>query len=249
MTTKIELGSMLVVVDGRAAKLFRRGRDGKFSPRHLTFYFEPQGAAYTPHVTDPRKPPGERRTFLPRIGAARLVEVMRGIGDDIGYTWVSKSRHVELRALQDENWLVLFPKDDTVQSVIKALKVRDGRYRLKRSPMTEFFLMMLDESIEPLDLEEQTPPNQPLLAIRAKDDDAFDSTYLSHYPRGLNGPPGWYATPRDWLGPDDEVFTEIMFRHLPREFWEGFRQAARLLGLPFDEQRVAADLARYRPRD
>lgn len=250
MTTKIEFGNILAAVNRQAVQFFWRGRGGRFTPRHLSVFFQPversQGLVYTLHVTDPRKPPSKRRIFLPEIPADRLVAVMNGIGDDIARVWVSKSRHVELQVLQDGDWLILLPGKDTAEYIIDALKVRDGRYRFKRSPVIDLFFKMLDDSVEPLDLDGLPPPEQPLVAIRLNEDDMLEMIYVSYYPHGLEGPPGWYVTPMDWLGHDDEVFKEVIFRHLPVEFWDGFRKAARLLGLLFDQERVAADLAKYR---
>lgn len=254
MTIRIEFGDILLAFNKKSLQLFARGRLGKFWPKHLTFHLEPTagrgGAAYTPHVTDPRALGHRRRLFLERIPVASFKRVMDAIGEDMRKAWAARTRHVELQALRETGWIVSIITPDSVESWAKAFEVSRGRYRFRPAVLPQLVLdQMVERGIDPAELEVSPPDARAtVVAMRVDEveDDRLDGAFLWHFPAGLNGPPGWYMTPTDWTGPNHEVIDEIMARHVPHTFWNGMRTVALKLGLPFGEERLDAMFAKYR---
>lgn len=201
-------------------------REARFRGRHFTLLGDDE--FLSPHVTQPR---GRFwRKFLPKVPVARFQTFFEGVGEDLFDTWCNASLPTTPETLAEDDWVLLGTDDRMLAEHLRREIGRDGAFTFRPQSVLGLWDALIDSADTPLKLHDLSDVRRPLMAVRVSEDAELESKLLSHYPHGLRGgPPGWYATPRDWL--HDEHFLHILRRRGGRGLFDAMAQVQRLLGI------------------
>lgn len=226
---KIKMGPLWIEFGPNRLVFGPRGRH--FLGRHFTLLGDDE--VLRPHVTQPR---GRFwREFLPKVPVAAFQKFFDGMGEDLFDLWCEASVPTTPEELAEADWVLLGTDDEMIVEHFNRDVGRDGSFTFRRKSALDFWDALVDTAESPIKVHDLTEVRRPLMAARISDDDELESKLISYYPHGLRGgPPGWYATPRDWLC--DEKYIDILRRHGGGGLFDAMVMVQRLLGIGSSER-------------